>query len=191
MIITTLIILVLLGLFQYTPLASGNDLQLLSQATSQEWGVQRIAKDALVMQNGTPFQRTQVVSELQTTLPEWESTQKSIQNSNQSVDIQVLLASTTTDFSAIDTAAKTILARSDQAADATQVRIITDHTEAYFSTIAQIVAITQQRMLLRTQWLFAIEITLGAIIGSLEVWRLFAIERLVKDLAKPEQKTSV
>lgn len=188
MIITTLIILVLLGWSQYTPLASGNDLQVLSQVSSQEWSSQRIAKDALIMQSGTPFQRIQAVNELQTTLPEFEATQRAMQNSTLSVDTQVLFASTSTDYTAIDTATRAILVHPDQAADPTQVRIITDHTDPYFSTISQIASIAQQRILLRTQWLFGIEITLCGIVFALEVWRLVAIERLVRDLAKQENQ---
>lgn len=184
MIITTLIILVLLGVCQYAPLTSGNDLQVLAQVSSQQWAVQRIAKDAMLMQSGSAFQRIQAVNELQTTLPEWETTQRSIQGSALSVDVQVLFASTATDYTAIDTATKAILAHPDQAADPTQVRIITDHTDPYFTTTSQIAAITQQRMLVRTQWLFGIEIALSAIVFGLELWRLFAIERLVRDLTK-------
>lgn len=193
MIAVTIGLLLLIAGFEYIPLASGNDLQLLALFTSQEWLSQRIAKDALIMQYVTPATSTspshvQAVNELQNMLPAWESTQQTIKNSNLTVDIQVLFSSTSADYKDIDTAAQAIIAHPDQKADPIQVQIILDHERAYFVNAAQIVTILQQKASLRVAWLFGIEVTLGALLCGVALWQLIAIERLVRAIAKAEKE---
>jgi hypothetical protein len=188
MIVCTLVILLLLGGFEYIPLASGNDLQLLSLLSSQEWVSQRIVKDVLIMDAGTTVQRTQAVNELQNELPFWENNQTAIKNGNVAVEIQVLFASTNADFTSMDTAAKKILATPDRAPDPVELQIVLDHERAYFINETQMVNIIQQKMLLRTQWLFGIEITLGALVFAGEAWRLVIVEQLVRAIKKEAEK---
>lgn len=196
MIAVTIGLLILLACFEYIPLTSGNDLQLLSLFTSQEWLSQRITKDALTMLYVTPTIPTspshvQAVNELQNMLPIWEANQQAIKDSNLTVDIQVLFTSTNADYKDIDTAARVIIANPDLKADPIQVQIIRDHERAYFVNAAQIVTILQQKESLRVAWLFGIEVTLGALMCGVELWQLLAIERLVRAIAKAEKEKPI
>jgi hypothetical protein len=185
--ISSLVALVLLMLFAYIPIASGNDLQLLAEFSSQEWTSQRIAKDALIMAYGTQLQHVPATNELQIMLPDFEATQQAIGSSALSVDTQVLFSSTELNFTAIDTAAKAILVHPDQAADPIQLSIILNNERPYFSVDTQISAILQQKAQLRTVWLFGIEITLCALVFAGEVFRMVTMSRFVREVRKQEE----
>jgi hypothetical protein len=191
MIIVTLLLLGLLAGFEYIPLASGNDLQLLSLFSSQEWASQRITKDALIMAYLPIEQRTQAINEMQNQVPFFERNQAAIGTSNLSVDIQVLFTESSTDYTAIDTASHAILAHVDKAADPVEVAIITLHERDFFLGEMRVAAILQQKIQQRTIWLFGIEVGLEIIIVGAEVWRLFAVERLMHAMVRQQVEKEI
>lgn len=177
-IFSAIAVILLIGLFESTPLYASSTANLLALTTAQEWASQRITKDVLLMK-GTMDDRTQATNELQNELPYWEQNQETLKASFLPSDIDVLFSSGNIDFIDIDTAAKQILGHPAIPADA-EVQIVSNHERSFFLTETQIVSALQARQMTETHWLFGIEAFLGSLLLVLGVCFLFVVERLLQ-----------
>lgn len=177
--ISTIVIVLLLGLFASTPLYSSSTPNLLALVTAQEWASQRITKDVLLMQ-GSTTQRAEAVNELQIELRYWEQNQSQLKGSFLPPSIDVLFAGSNIDFLAIDTAAQRIVAHPNVPADPIEKQIILDHERSFFLTETQIASALRARQVAETNWLFGISAFLCGGILALLLWLWITIERLLK-----------
>src|SRR5256884_5592378 len=137
------IVLLLLSIVSDSlPLMPNNALNVVRRASQQRGLSERIAKNAIILVRDDASLHSQAVSELQVTLPGWEKIQRGLLSGDASLglpdrvpdDVRLLLLQVRGDFSAIDAAAKAILAHPDE----TQLSIILDHNQQYYLTMENI-----------------------------------------------------
>lgn len=135
------------------PLLPNEGVQVIQRARKQRGLSERIAKNALILVLGDKSLHTQAVSELQTTLPEWERVQQGLEKGDASLglpgstpgDVDFLISQARPDFIAIDTAARAILVRSDDPANATQLSIVLEHSQSYYLKMSDVSDVWQRK----------------------------------------------
>lgn len=144
--VSCIILLILLGLFQSIWVLSGSGTSIMNQVGLQRVRVQAITKDVLILAYRPVDEHVQSVSELQNVLPMWEKVQLGLQQGDKSLQLpahppdEVLqaLALARSDYTAIDTAARVILANADKPVDPIQMTIIVSHEHGYAVAMSQV-----------------------------------------------------
>jgi hypothetical protein len=134
-------LLILLAVSQLLPLAY-NVPMLVGQSALQGTRAQRIAKDALVLEYRPASEHAQAINEIQNSLPIWEA-QQSYLSTLQNSTVQTLMAQAQPDYLAIDTAARNLLAHTN---DTTQTNIIIQHERNYTLVMNQLSQLIQDRI---------------------------------------------
>jgi hypothetical protein len=182
--------LLLLAGFQAVIL-SFSEADILRQATLQSMRCQRIAKVALLLQ-GHPDEniRVQAISELQNTLPVWETQQARIL-AFKSSDLSLLATQSQPDFIVIDAAAKVILAHPKSQADPTQVSIIVQNEHDYSVLMTQLTSLLQQHIEDFNRMLVIVQDSTTALIMALVIAQFMLAEkdRHIAQKAYAKQKT--
>lgn len=181
-----LTIFVLMAL-QSVPLTFTNNDVALHYATEQQAISQRIAKDTLILQYGSPSDHIQAISELQNMLPTWESDQKNLQSSHLPDVSQTLFVSSNTNYVAIDTAVRAILVRPQGPIDAVQAQIIRSQEHSYFIAVSQVANDLLQQEKASKQTLFFIEEGVCVILLAIKVTFVLTVETTVAGYLKRER----
>jgi len=173
-------VLVLCLLFlESTPILSSGIPQLTGIAASQKALVERLAKDALLIEDGTSDQHIQAINELQITLPRWQSNQNQLHASILPNDVNILFEATASDYTAINTALQTILENTDHPASTIdiEVAIVETHEQEYYVNMSQILSLLQNLWTSSINWLFGLECFLEALLLLGALFFLLTIER--------------
>jgi hypothetical protein len=172
------IILILFSIgFAALPLIPNSSLDVIRITVRQRALEERIVKDALTL-TYQPSSRVQAVSELQNTLPVWEQVQNGLMNGdtslgispNQPSDTKLLLLQAQSDFVNMDTSARQILAHPSPV-DATQLSIILQHEQSYYTTMAHVDSLSEDHILWITRLYFGIGIAISIVL--LLIWIRF------------------
>ena len=187
----TLFLLVALAGFEIFPFTNGNnDFSVTGQANYQIARDQLIAKDALALADPKTENRAQYIGEMQIVVPQFQQVQTGLQNGDPVIGLppnppdneQIALAATQSDYLAILSASKAILAKPDApAADPVQVSIIRQHERPYLTSMAQVVALISANAQGRRLQLFLIEMSLKGAIGLLVMLKYLLFTRGVID----------
>jgi hypothetical protein len=140
LVVAVVLLLLLVGA-QLLPLIY-NVPSLVVQTTLQGTRAQRIAKDALVLEYRPAGEHAQAINEIQNSLPIWEA-QQTYLSTLQSSAVQTLMAQAQPDYLAIDTAARNLLAHTN---DTTQTNIIVQHERNYTLVMNQLSQLIQDRI---------------------------------------------
>ena len=199
----TLFLLVALAGFEIFPFTNGNnDFIVTGQANYQIARDQLIAKDAIALADPKNENRAQYIGEMQIVVPQFQQVQVGLQNGDPVIGLppnppdneRIALAATQSDYLAILSASKAILAHPDApAADPVQVSIIRQHERPYLTSMAQVVALISANAQARRLQLFLIEMSLKGAIGLLVIvkYLLFtrgAIDQMVAQEASQTQE---
>lgn len=142
---------------------------------------ERIDKDVLNLAYRAQSERVQAVNELQVTLPTFEQIQAGLQNGDASLylptrrpqDVQLLVVQSQSDYAAIDTAARSILAHADSPVDANELAIIQQHERPYFLEINDVAKVWESHILENALDFFWFELWIG--IGLAVLWITYTI----------------
>lgn len=169
---------------QFLPLVY-NASDVINQTDLQSTRTQRMTKDALILANSSnnSNEHALAVSELQTTLPAWETQQTTLHLLRNS-DARVLIAQSQLKYASIDQAVKTLLAHPTGKVDLTQVQIILDNEQGYSSFMSQLAALRQTQIQANTLNFFIAQTILLALIAVATIL-LFMFPRQAK-VAKKE-----
>lgn len=134
---------VLLEILPILPSSIPTTVSIIHRINQQGALAERIDKDVLVLACRPGSEHAQAVSELQVTLPAFEKVQAGLQGGDPSLnlpmrrpqDVQLLLLQSQSDYIAVDTAVKAILAHTDSPIDPNQIAIIQQHERPYFLAI--------------------------------------------------------
>jgi hypothetical protein len=140
--------------------------------TNQQYGLaERIAKDALVLtQTGD---HSQAILELQVTLPVFEKTQLGLQKYDPSLeipahipgDVEILIVQSQPDYTAMDSAARSILKNADPPINLNELAIVQEHERPYFLEMNSISKIWQGHIEDTAHNFFSFELGFG--VGAL------------------------
>lgn len=130
----------LLEVLPVLPNSVATTVSIVHRVNQQGALAERIDKDVLTLAYRPQSERVQALSELQVTLPTFEKVQAGLQGGDVSLnlpmqrpqDVQLLLLQSQSDYMAIDTAVKAILAHTNQSVDPNQIAIIQQHERPYF-----------------------------------------------------------
>lgn len=173
---TTVVFLLLLAGFQAVVLTF-SEADILRQTTSQSTRCQRIAKIALLLEDHPSEDlRVQAISELQNTLPAWETQQARIL-AFKSNDLSLLAIQAQPDFTVIDAAARVILAHSKSQADPTQVSIIVQNEHDYTVLMGQLAGLLQQHIEDFNRMLVIVQNSTVALIAALVIAQFVLAEK--------------
>lgn len=144
--ITCIALLILLGLFQSVWELGGSASSIMVQCGLQRTRMQAITKDVLILAYRPTADHAQAISELQIVLPLYEQTQRGLQMGDTALmlpahvpeTVQTLMIASQSDYLAIDTAAKKIIAHSDGLVDPIQAQIILSHEHSYAVEMTQV-----------------------------------------------------
>jgi hypothetical protein len=142
--ITCIALLIILGLFQSVWVLGGSASSIMVQCGLQRTRMQAITKDVLILAYRPTADHAQAIGELQIVLPLWEQTQKGLQVGDTTLmlpahvpeTVQALMIASQSDYLAIDTAAKKIIA--DGPVDPIQAQIILNHEHSYAVEMTQV-----------------------------------------------------
>lgn len=156
------------------PLFSSSSMQFSRRAIAQRGLAERITKNALIIVCGDKSLRAQSIGELQVTLPGWERVQRGLLNGDAELglsqdvpgNIKIVLLQARGDFSAIDAAARAILAHPDNPANATQLAIILDHEQEYYLAMASVADLWQDNIVAISKIYFGVRLAIGLILIS-------------------------
>ena len=188
------IVLLLLSIVSDSlPLMPNNALNVVRRASQQRGLSERIAKNAIILVRGDVLLRAQAISELQVTLPGCERIQRGLLSGDASLglpdrvpdDVRLLLLQVRGDYSAIDAAAKNILAHPDE----TQLSIILDHNQQYYLTMASVADLWQDRVQDASQVFFTIKLTIGLLLISFWVL-LIVLHRQERKAGQKKERQS-
>lgn len=169
----------------YVPLYVSNADTTLHYATQQQALSQRIAKDALLLQYGSPSDGVQAINELQNMLPSWESNQIALQNSHLSDPAQALFATTASPYVSIDAAARSILAH--PASVIVEVAIIRNQERGYFLAISQVANNLQQQEYDSKLSLFIISEGMCVIVLAIKSTLIFLVESAARHVRRERE----
>lgn len=144
--ITCIALLILLGLFQSVWVLGGSASSIMIQCGLQRTRMQAITKDVLILAYRPTSDRAQAISELQIALPLWEQTQRGLQMGDTVLQlpiqvpeiVQALMTASQSDYLAIDTAARNIVAHTASPIDPIQLQIILSHEHSYAVEMTQV-----------------------------------------------------
>jgi hypothetical protein len=187
--VTAIVFLLLLGAFQSIWVFGGSASSIMNQVGLQRARVQAITKNVLILAYRPITEHAQAVSELQNVLPIWERTQNGLKAGNASLqlpanvpgDIATLVSLAQSDYLAIDTAARVILAHTATPVDPLQLAIVVSHEHGYALAMTQVVNAWQQHIDAAFFHLYLIEsgITLG-LIALILLFYIFLARKLFK-----------
>jgi acetolactate synthase regulatory subunit len=146
-----------------------NSTDIINQTALQSVRAQRIAKDVLILAYRPVGDHAQAISEMQNTMPVWESEQRTLQLIVNS-DSHLLVNQSQPDFVAIDVATNKLLAHQTEKVDLTQVQIILDHERNYTLIMNQLSTLRQSHIQNSNIILFFVQmIVITFIIASIVV----------------------
>jgi PilJ/NarX-like methyl-accepting chemotaxis transducer len=151
---TTLVLLLLLALFQAIWVYGGSETSIMNQSGLQRTRAQAIAKDVLILAYRPAAEHPSAISELQAVLPRFEQTQTALQNGDTSLqlparvpdDITLPLSASQSDYIALDTATRLIAAHPDAPVDAVELSIVISHASMYSQEMTAVVSAWQTRI---------------------------------------------
>lgn len=182
-----LLITLLLAAFQWLPLAQSNLYTLLNLTNSQEWHVERIAKDALLLEQGG--NQTLAINELQSELPSFETNEQALASDTLPISIQILFLDAKPNYGEVNRAVLTILANPTKN-QSLEAGIILSQEREFFLDYTQMSATLNQQIASGFVSLFGIEIVLDSLLVIGGVLLLITTERSTRAL-KREVQTSV
>jgi hypothetical protein len=198
--IVTLFLLVILVGFEILPTINGNDDPVIQRlADLQLVRGEFISRDALFLQYRPVTNHSQAISDLQTILPTFQQVQAGLLHGDASLglpsnppdSVKAALLSADSDYRQIVTAAKNILASSDQAIDPIQVNIILMHDRPYLVAMYGAITLIQQDADARKVQLLIIRISFIVAAMSLVTLKyLFFTRPAVKRVALAEVQTN-
>lgn len=162
-----------------------NEPDIISQTALQSTRAQRIAKDAVILTYRPNSERAQAVSELQNTLPAFESQQTKLQTVTNS-DLHLLVSQSQSDYTSLVTATKILLDQPDGKVNMTQLQIILDHERNYSLLMSQLASLRAAQIHANNVIFVAvqtIDVALILVIGGV----LFVLSKQTKLSKKEEQ----
>src|SRR5580765_2203435 len=185
--IASILLLLVLGLFQSIWIYGGSETGIMTQVGLQRTRVQALAKDVQILSYRPASEHAQAINELQNVLPRFEQTQAGLQHGDDALqlpthvptDVAQLLIATQSDYTAIDTAVRLIIAHHDEPVDPIQRDIVLAHEHDYSTQMTLINTAWQQRIDGAFLHIFWIEsgITLAAL-ALIALSYLFLIRRM-------------
>lgn len=192
---TTLVFLLLLALFQSIWVFGGSETSIMNQAGLQRTRAQAIAKDVLILAYRPTLEHPQAISELQAVLPRFEQTQTALQSGDASLqlpqhvpdDILLPLSASSSDYIALDTAARLIASHPDAPVDPVEMSIVLSHVTMYSQEMTAVVAAWQTRIDGAFLHLFWWEIGLVAAVMLVIGGKYFFVtQRILRRLSETE-----
>jgi hypothetical protein len=152
--ISQIALLIILALFQSIWVFGGSETSIMNQSGLQRFRASNIKADVLILAYRPTQEHPQAISDLQNILPAWEQTQAGLRSGSTALQlpstvpesIQQALIPAQSDFVAIDSAARIILAHADGLVDPIQLQIILDHERQYRIEMSQVVTLWQQQI---------------------------------------------
>lgn len=138
--------------------------------TNQQYALaERIDKDVLILAYRPEAEHASAILELQVTLPHWEQVQSGLQTSDPTLqlpahvpgDVQLLLIQAQPDYTAIDSAARSILANTDPPVDPNELAIVQQHERPYFLEMSTVSKIWEGHMEQNATAFFQLELWFG------------------------------
>lgn len=159
--------------------------------TNQQYALdERIAKDALALTQ--PGDHSQAILELQVTLPIFEKNQNGLVMDNDPSlelpahipgDVQLLIIQSQSDYTALDSAARSILANADPPINPDQLAIVQQHERPYFLEMNTISKVWQTRVDDNAAAFFQVELGFG--IGMLVLLVVyFVLGKIIQRIEK-------
>lgn len=193
----SIFLLIALSVCEAIPVTNGNnDLVVLQQATLQLARNEFLVKNVYALAYRPATARAQAIGELQIQLPAFEKTQAGLMYGdpslglpdNPSSGVKTALLSAQSDYLAIDTAVKVILAHPDSAPDPTQVNIVAMHERPYISEMYPVVVLLQQEAQTRVIQVLLLKMALIGLITILVLLKyLLFTQKVIKKMIDDEQ----
>lgn len=197
LLILCLFLLLALSTFEVLPFTQHPDEQVKQtylQLARHEFLVKTVY--ALAYRSGTS--RAQSISDLQIQLPQYEQVQTGLMKGdaalnlpgNPSDAVRSQLTAASSDYLAVDTAIRTMLAHPDSNPDPLQVSIVAQHDRAYLSTMYGVMVLLEQEAQARLFRLLVIRMSLIAVVFVLVVVKYTVLtQKVVKTLLDEEKKS--
>ena len=155
--------------FEALPLMSDTTIGTFRLMTRQRVFEQSIVKNALILYYRPSLsERSEAISELQTTLPVWEKVQIGLQNGSPSLgissnlpsDVNTLIMQAQPDYVYLDAAVHQILAHTGSI-DVVQLSIILQHDQPYYVAMGQTTNLFQEHIQDATKIYFIIQLCIS------------------------------
>jgi hypothetical protein len=195
------LLLLLLAGFQSIWVLAGSASGIMNQTGLQRTRAQVIAKDALILASRPEDEHAQAINELQNILPRFEQAQRGLQNGDAALqlparvpdDVAPYVQATQSDFFAMDTAARKLLATADGHVDSIQVDIVLAHEHDYSIAMSAVVSAWQTRIDAAFLHIFEWESGIVALLILIIIGKYFLItrhimKRLLEEAQEKEQK---